>query len=680
MPNPTIVSLALLKVNWDLLKKDYLENFVPLVTESIRCLGTEVVSLPEVQAELQSRFGLYIPQNAIKALLSRVRKKGYIRQENRVFYANHDALAGTEFRQTQGNVVRMYEALISSLVQYCAEQHNVRWSTEEADAALNGYLEEHQVELANSFTGRRSLPVPDHPRRSSLYLVGSFVNRLQETASGDFEFLETIVKGSMLANAIFLPDPTQATRKFHKTEVFFDTSFLIYALGYGGVHRQRPCRELLDLLYETGADLRCFEHTLEETRGVLIACSQRIAEHRLRDAHGPSIEYFLSIGARPSDIDLLALRLDSNFRSLRIRVVETPPFIPAYVIDEKGLEAALCAEIQYSNPHALMHDLKSISAIMRLRRGEEYLYVENCRAVFATMNSALAMVSRAFLVPDATRTCVAPCITDYSLTNLLWLKQPTRAPDLPRKRIIADCFAATQPDERMWRNYLAEIDKLQRSGEVSPTDYYLLRYSYEARNALMEVTLGEEDAFVEGTVPEILELVKSRVQADVRAALEAERLKSEQSAREVETLRASAAEAARLAQASAETAAARERELQDGAERERKEIAEGFVWKEEIRRARIRQWSERAARIASRVVAGICLLLLGIGSAGTFPRNLPSFSAAPIRYPLAILQIVVFVFSLANLMFGATVIGLVRRFELWLAAFVERKMRMVFDV
>ena len=56
----------------------------------------------------------------------------------------------------------------------------------------------------------------------------------------------------MLASAVYLEDP-QAARKFRNTKIYFDTTFLIYALSYAGEARQAPSKELLEVLYETSS-------------------------------------------------------------------------------------------------------------------------------------------------------------------------------------------------------------------------------------------------------------------------------------------------------------------------------------------------------------------------------------------------------------------------------------------
>jgi hypothetical protein len=40
-------------------------------------------------------------------------------------------------------------------------------------------------------------------------------------------------------------------------------------------------------------------------------------------------------------------------------------------------------------------------------------------------------------------------VLDHDLATLAWLKRPLQAPDLPRKQIIADCYAALRPEGRL---------------------------------------------------------------------------------------------------------------------------------------------------------------------------------------------------------------------------------------
>ncbi len=534
--SPSLISLAILKVNWDRERKDYLENFVPLVAESLRALSSDAVSLIDLQATVRGNFGLDLSQSSLKTILGRVKKRGYVRLSNGAYFRDPNALAKLNFRDVQRQVLKQHEALVADLRRFASDKYSLGWTVEDAEDALQSYLAGSERKILTATTFRTMIPEPATKPRSTVFIVAKFVQFCQESHSPSLDYLETIVKGSMLANAIFLHNPASSDHRFRNTVVYFDTSFIIFALGYAGEPRKAPCHELLNLLNETGAELACFSHTVEEVRGVLNACASKIGRGEIQSAYGPSIEFFLATGKRESDILVYANRLERDIRALRMKIIDKPPFIHSLMIDEKGFGEALASRIDYHERRGpLDRDVASISAIMRLRGSGYYFMIEECRALFVTTNAMLAQTTWDFLMKDATPGAVSPCITDHGLTNLLWLKKPLQAPDLPRKRLIADCYAAAQPSDHLWHSYLEEIDRLEANGSVTSDNVFLLRHTLEAKTALMDKTLGEEEAFVQGTVPEILETVRAGIERSLRTELSAE---SQRAARAEEALEA----------------------------------------------------------------------------------------------------------------------------------------------
>ena len=133
----TLVSLAILKTNYEN-NRDFLEIFVPIVAEAIRISNEEIVTIGDVQKDVEQQFGLTIPQNTLKTILSRVKKRGYLRQENRILYKNAEKLAGLEssFKQVQLNVVRMYEELAKEFLRYCDTQLDIKFNESDAEKTL----------------------------------------------------------------------------------------------------------------------------------------------------------------------------------------------------------------------------------------------------------------------------------------------------------------------------------------------------------------------------------------------------------------------------------------------------------------------------------------------------------------------------------------------------------------
>lgn len=155
--------------------------------------------------------------------------------------------------------------------------------------------------------------------------------------------------------------------------------------------------------------------------------------------------------------------------------------------------------------------MDSVHAVVRLRKGHKSTSVETSRALFITNNDRLSNLTRKYFKREYNGSYIPPVLTDYTLTTLLWVKNPEVNPNLPRKRIIADCVASMQPPERIMNKYLESIKELWISGELSEGDYSMLKVSQEARQILMDETQGDEDVLTNAKIYEIVELTKQKI-------------------------------------------------------------------------------------------------------------------------------------------------------------------------
>ena len=100
---------------------------------------------------------------------------------------------------------------------------------------------------------------------------------------------------------------------------------------------QHRALELLELLNRYGANFRCFKGTRNELQGILDTCASRLQKNQLRNAYGPTIEYFIGAGKSASDLELMSARLPTKLNALGIKVVDPPSFDDTeYQVDEKG--------------------------------------------------------------------------------------------------------------------------------------------------------------------------------------------------------------------------------------------------------------------------------------------------------------------------------------------------------
>ena len=276
----------------------------------------------------------------------------------------------------------------------------------------------------------------------------------------------------------------------------------------------------------------------------------------------------------------------------------------------------------------------------------DYNFIEDCRALFITTNKAVARASRSFFQSQTHDSFIPPCITDYSLTNLLWLKMPLKMPDLPMKRIIADCYAALQPDEKLIRAYLSKIDKLEQEREIAEEEVFMLRYSLEARQALMELTSGDEDVLTNVSLQELLQITKENMLAKERAEIET---RAQQKIKGIAQERDKYKWFATDQSNKLKKATGKIQEL---------------TVSEITRNEHITLRAQKASRLIAYSIGVLLILGLILGSIFLFPSDLPSFREASWRYILTSGFVILIIFTIVNYITGVHVLSIVRTIAL----------------
>jgi hypothetical protein len=219
--------------------------------------------------------------------------------------------------------------------------------------------------------------------------------------------------------------------------------------------------------------------------------------------------------------------------------------------------------------------------------------VEDAGAVLVTSNAKLARVAYSFGKEHESSHEISTVITDLSLANIAWLKAPLTFPDVPQTEVMAACYAAMEPSESLWSQYVEEIDRLERQDNITSTEHQALRYSLQARNELMNLTLGSEEEFSASTIDDILERLKAEWTEEKEQALQEERERS----------------VAQTAEVNRQVEEERIQRTQTEAERDR------IAQEKQAQETRLSTISRGVARWASRGILVILAALLLAGSA-----------------------------------------------------------------
>jgi len=515
-----LVNMAVVKVNWDHSQNDILDNYIPLVAHALQQHEDDTLSLEEFKTHFRKVSEFDIPTGAIISLLKRASKKYDLVQKGShgTYKLNRKNLDQSSYIQARDRETRRYNQMKSAFCRFCKEHLDVIVENAEADEYFFDTLYEIAPALFARVSDIEHIGQSDMPEKQ--YLVSRFVGHVVGNDDTSFEAILSFVRGAMLTETFYYSHPGDIPKKMREAKVFFDTQFLLRVLGYCDEVLSEPCRELVEMLRGMGVKMRVFSHTRDEIVGILNAAAARLRTHGRLTSRRPGdvFDHFNSCGYTSSDVELAIAKLDNNLLKRKIAVEEKPGHREEFGVDEKKLGELIKEKIPGQNEAARNHDVDCLSAIHRLRHGRPMEYLESCSAIFITTNAAIASASSEFFSTEHGRSNVPVCMGDQVFTTLIWMKAVNKVPDLPKEQLVAQCYAATQPSEALWSKYVAEAERLRADGGVEEEDYAVLVHSLEARQKLMELTLGEDEV-LHGTVQDVLGAAKSKYTMEVTEEL-----------------------------------------------------------------------------------------------------------------------------------------------------------------
>ena len=510
-----LIVLAMLMVNQKDDQAGSLKVYSPFVYHCLATCRDNVVSTPNLQKALKDDWGVELPQAVINRILAQAEENERVVLIDGTYQVNRPKLGNDDLSSIRAEVARARRELLDGIRTFAKEHFELDWTEENANDALHRYIDAFSSRiLAAAVTGGdiQTAPPDTDPDR---YVIHRFASHVNERRQQLFDALVIRVKGRMLADSMyFLNENRDEAPSLGQVEVYLDGPVLLFVLGYAGPEIQGQYTELLDMLKRQAAVVRCFEHSVTEAREILDAAATKARTGRASESfHGDVVSHLVRSDKSPVEIELLSDRLPNDLLRLGINPVETPARREHRQSDEEDLDARLQRRLHYSNRLARERDIDSLTAIYRLRDGKHSRDITDCRALFVTHNPILFQIAASFFRSND-RKAVPPCAHDAALTTMLWLREPTAMPDLPRDRIIADAYAALNPKPELWLKYNEEIERLRTEGHLEEDDVVFLRYGKEAQEALMDETRGNPDAFTAGTVTQVLQRSREVAKAD----------------------------------------------------------------------------------------------------------------------------------------------------------------------
>lgn len=517
MSTSTISSLALLKTRFDVQHTDFIDTLRPFISYVISKSGLKTFESHVIQQAILNEFGLALPRHTVDLVLRRFCKDNQLEKSNNQYVVIGIENSLEEFEAARKDSLNHQDSTVKGLIEHAKNRLETPLSNEDAEGFLNNYIDQYSIECIKAFKEQSIVPVHGSSKKNWHYIVSSYCNYISNEDPEQFRYLVTVVIGRMLSNALLGEDLSSIKMNFKDTSAYLDTPILLRLLGLLGEIPKLLAEEMLLLLSKAEARIAVFDHNLDEIEAIL-----KSAEHFLLQAsggHGDVLINLREVGYTPSDVAMVRATIPDRLSAHKVYIDKTPEYVPSLQIDEAALVKEMeSAGVFYRADAAKRCDINSIRSIYVLRRGTHPRRVEDSKAIFVTNNAGLARAAYAYGRRHEESSELSTAITDFSLTNLLWLKSPVDYIEVPRAMIAANCFAALRPTEQFWAHFLNQVEKLSKEGKVTPAQHQYLRFELRVRNDLMNLTFGNEEELTED---QILLLVE-RHEHDLKAPLEAQ--------------------------------------------------------------------------------------------------------------------------------------------------------------
>lgn len=548
MHNRMIQSMAILKANWDVRGHDYIDNFVPLFHYLLASKGYTKIDTQRLHTDFKDEFGLDIPYHPIKTILVRLKNKGLVYKADHEFTYKSAAGVDSDFEKLRVEQYKKLERLTNLLVQFCATQYQHQIDAAAAESALVSFFQEHALGILSA-TNEQAVFQQTLVDKSTKYYVGKFIENVRSTAPETFNTLVNLAVGAALANSIvYRGSKDNLSARMKGLSVYLDTGFIFSLLGVNGVEKENAFTELTRAMSNLGIKLHVFEHTYSEVMRILVSASHWLTNgaYDMKKA-SRVLKYFVEAESTASDVDLFISRIPKAFSTFGISKVDRPSYEEniRYQIGEDELRKLILETYHATDPlfdegakeDTVYKDIESIYSICKLRKGHVAHTFNDAKHLFVTTNQSLASISKRVQGEDGGPFSTPPCITDTFIGTLIWLHNPPLTSILNEKKLLADAYAAVQPDSQLLQRYLMEVEALKQKGNLSEAEYRVLRTHRAAYNLLTEKTRNNVSNFQSNTTKEILDDIIRFHTAELKGRVEEMREKGVSQDRELEKTR-----------------------------------------------------------------------------------------------------------------------------------------------
>lgn len=488
MNDKTLLALALAKTLYSE-NRNYLDTFAPFV---IRCLNDKQFNpIGRIEEGLKGSYSLNIPLNTIHSILKRLEKDKYVSLKGK---GTHDIAAipesiATDYVQQAKDqadkISRKQNKLIGELRKFLSSEIKEAISGEEVEKHLKNYILENIAKLT-LINGEQGYSSFEYDSLNSVNKgITKFLIDVYDREQELYESFNDLLRGAVLWQTIANKEDLNNEDLKERIVVYLDTNIILSLLGLHHESINRAAKQLNQLLQsQNKIYVRVFDKTLEEVINLLAGYKYN------KDNYGSQrvnhVYFFLKqAGYDNADIDILIDQIEDKLEEKEVYMekigFEEPSDLPERERDlyhklyteKKGFEVNKDEDYQKSEEaihRSSFHDVAAIAKIREIRNGWQTSF-ERSKAIFLTNSYRLYQFSNRYKLNNE---AISEVITDITLTNILWLKNPGSDVGITIDNLLYVHSSDFLVDNGIWTKFLKTLKQMHESGDINEQDYALL--------------------------------------------------------------------------------------------------------------------------------------------------------------------------------------------------------------
>jgi hypothetical protein len=503
--NSPLVNISLLESLQGNKKSDELDLFIPFLADILEELNTETIDKSELQNVFNDRFKIVTPLGALNSLLIRAKNLGLLIKENKQFFVQfpkvHELTKQSKLKKSE--IKNSINSVVECLLTYAKEEFGEELTYEFGEESLYNFIRSNISIFTENIDG--SIPETNTKIKNKNYLLASFIKHIHQKNKSLIPDITRIVKGTLLANYLTFADKTSQKTKFNNITIYLDTPIIIGLLGWDGPTRKKSLHEFLELIIDLNVNIKIFDVTAREVRGVFSFWIETLQNKRYHLLHEMTRQLFNSRGVTPEQINTESVLLESNLNEIGIKVDNDFVLKEQFCCDVNRLKKIL-ERVGFKRTS---HDITCVSRVFNSREGKSINSLNQKFSTFITPNKSIENVTNHFFKKEIEVNSIQVVASEKWLATFLWLKHPEHFASLPFDMLLTDAYTALNSDDKFWDSFLRRFKDLKTKGNITEEDFNLVRWNNSLFNMVQHASVLSGEDIAEDDIYAIVEEIKS---------------------------------------------------------------------------------------------------------------------------------------------------------------------------